>query len=160
MFLDLSGVHATRWCSTAYPKNVLGPITASTSDLEALNRPEKCSWTYLAVALHSHQTVPTRKMFLDLVRVAVGISVARYPPHRSPRAALPHEALILDEWRQSELGGKDGGHAASGSTAPPVVAFAPSSGNALWPRRIRTCRHSRVTRQRNTRRLSVLPGTA
>src|SRR5262249_8383464 len=26
-----------------------------------------------------------------LVRVAVGISVARYPPHRSPRAALPHE---------------------------------------------------------------------
>jgi hypothetical protein len=23
------------------------------------------------------------------------------PPHRSPRAALPHEALILDEWRQS-----------------------------------------------------------
>jgi hypothetical protein len=31
------------------------------------------------------------------VRVAVGISVARYPPHRSPRAALPHEALILDE---------------------------------------------------------------
>ena len=38
------------------------------------------------------------------VRVAVGISVARYPPHRSPRAALPHEALILDEWRQSELG--------------------------------------------------------
>jgi hypothetical protein len=31
--------------------------------------------------------------------VAVGISVARYPPQRSPRAALPHEALILDEWR-------------------------------------------------------------
>src|SRR5215831_18502760 len=26
-----------------------------------------------------------------LVRVAVGISVARYPPHRSPRAALLHE---------------------------------------------------------------------
>jgi hypothetical protein len=24
------------------------------------------------------------------------------PPQRSPRAALPHEALILDEWRQSE----------------------------------------------------------
>ena len=32
-----------------------------------------------------------------LVRVAVGISVARYPPHRSPRAELPHEALISDE---------------------------------------------------------------
>src|SRR5215831_2329490 len=26
-----------------------------------------------------------------LVRVAVGISVARYPPHRSPRAALLHK---------------------------------------------------------------------
>jgi hypothetical protein len=55
MFLDLSGVHATRWCSTAYPKNVLGPIRASTSDLEALTRPEECSWSYLAVALHSHR---------------------------------------------------------------------------------------------------------
>ena len=63
------------------------------------------------------------------VRVAVGISVARYPPHRSPRAVLPHEALILDEWRQSELGGKDVGRAVLGSIAPPVVAFAPSSDN-------------------------------
>src|SRR5215831_13041754 len=33
------------------------------------------------------------------------------PSHRSPRAALPHEALILDEWRQSELGGKGAGRA-------------------------------------------------
>jgi transposase InsO family protein len=63
------------------------------------------------------------------VRVAVGISVARYPPHRSPRAALPHEALILDEWRQSELGGKDVGRAELGSIAPPVGAFAPNSGS-------------------------------
>ena len=63
------------------------------------------------------------------VRVAVGISVARYPPHRSPRAALPHEALILDEWHQSELGGKDVGRAELGSIAPPVDAFSPSSNN-------------------------------
>src|SRR5215831_11816872 len=64
-----------------------------------------------------------------LVRVAVGISVARYPPHRSPRAALPHEALILDEWRQSELGGKGAGRAELGSIAPPADAFAPSLNN-------------------------------
>src|ERR1017187_9886279 len=48
MFLDLSGVHATRWCSAVCPKNVLGPIAASTSVLDALNRPKKCSWTHLA----------------------------------------------------------------------------------------------------------------
>ena len=56
MFLDLSGVHATRWCSVVYPKNDLGPIAASTSVLDALNRPEQCSWNHLAVALHPHQT--------------------------------------------------------------------------------------------------------
>src|SRR3954469_12717285 len=31
--------------------------------------------------------------------VAVGMLVSQHPPHRSPRAALPHEAPILDEWR-------------------------------------------------------------
>src|SRR3981081_3898689 len=62
------------------------------------------------------------------VRVAVGISVARYPPHRSPRAALPHE-VILDKCHQSELGGEEGLTAVLGSIAPPVVAFAPSSDN-------------------------------
>src|ERR1035437_2238280 len=61
MFLDLSGVHATRWCAGVYPKNVLGPIAASTSVLDALNRPEQCSWTHLAVALHPHQTVSNLK---------------------------------------------------------------------------------------------------
>src|SRR5215475_12732417 len=64
-----------------------------------------------------------------LVRVAVGISVARYPPHRSPQAALPHGALISDEWRQSGLEGKDVGHAELGSIAPLVVAFSPNLGN-------------------------------
>jgi hypothetical protein len=33
----------------------------------------------------------------NLLRVAVGMSVARHPPRRSPRAALPHEAPTLDE---------------------------------------------------------------
>src|SRR5579872_3105727 len=32
--------------------------------------------------------------------LAVGIPVARYPPHRSPRADFPHEALIADDWRR------------------------------------------------------------
>src|ERR1035441_5574059 len=43
--------------------------------------------------------------------VAVGTAITGRPPHRSPRAALPHEALISDEWRQSELWGMDGAHA-------------------------------------------------
>ena len=63
------------------------------------------------------------------IRVAVGTVLTNCPPLRSPRAALPHEALILDEWRQSELRGKDVGRADLGPIAPPVVAFAPSSGS-------------------------------
>src|ERR1022692_3736614 len=46
---------------SARPKNVPGPIVASTSALDALNRPKKCSWTYLAVALRPHQTAPNLK---------------------------------------------------------------------------------------------------
>src|ERR1039457_4676664 len=61
MFLDLSGVDTTRWCSGVYSKNVLGPIAASISVLDALNRPEQCSSTHLAVALRLHQTVPNLK---------------------------------------------------------------------------------------------------
>jgi len=57
--------------------------------------------------------------------VAVGMPVAQHPPHRSPRAALPHEALILDGWRQSELGDMDGEHAAAGSTDQRAYASAP-----------------------------------
>src|ERR1035437_5752301 len=48
MFLDLSGVHAPRWCSAVCSKNVLGPIAASTSVLDGLNRPKQCSWNHLA----------------------------------------------------------------------------------------------------------------
>src|SRR5438270_6192845 len=77
----------------------------------------------------SDGTIHRRTSSKPNVRVAVGISVARYPPHRSPRAVLPHEALILDEWRQSELGGKDVGRAELVSIGPPVDAFAPNSGS-------------------------------
>ena len=38
---------------------------------------------------------------LGLERVAVGTSIAARPPHRSVRAALPHTALALDAWRQT-----------------------------------------------------------
>src|SRR4029434_2222661 len=62
-----------------------------------------------------------------LIRVAVEISVARYPPHRPPQAALPHGALISDEWRQSGLEGKDVGRAELGSLAATDVAFPPIS---------------------------------
>jgi len=60
------------------------------------------------------------------VWVAVGIPVSRYPPHRSPRAALPHGALILDGWRQSERLAKGGEHAVSGATGPLAALIAPS----------------------------------
>src|SRR5271166_4451801 len=61
---------------------------------------------------------------LSSATVAVGMPVTQHPPHGSPRAALPHEALILDAWRQSELGDRDGEHAVAGATGPPVGAFA------------------------------------
>jgi putative transposase len=90
-------------------------------------------WQHRVIRRYSRNQLKGRTDLLALaeanVRVAVGISVARYPPHRSPRAVLPHEALILDEWRQSELRGKDVGRADLGPIAPPVVAFAPSSGS-------------------------------
>src|ERR1035441_7296348 len=57
--------------------------------------------------------IPIHGESIKCVWVAVGISVTRSPPQRSPRAALPHEALVLDEWRQSERWAKDGEHARS-----------------------------------------------
>src|SRR4030095_15763682 len=65
--------------------------------------------------------------------VAVGMPVARHPPHRSPRAALPHEALISDVWRQSGLGGKDEEHAAAESSGQPACASAPTSDDVSGP---------------------------
>ena len=65
--------------------------------------------------------------------VAVGMPVARHPPHRSPRAALPHEALISDEWRRSDLGDRDGEHAASESSDQQDFATSPMSDDLLAP---------------------------
>src|SRR5664280_2179585 len=48
--------------------------------------------------------------------VAVGTAITGRPPHRSPRAAFPHEAPIQDGWHQSVLGGKDGEHAVGESS--------------------------------------------
>src|SRR5665213_3454988 len=62
--------------------------------------------------------------------VAVGTAIAGRPPHRSPRAAFPHEAPILDEWRQSELWGMDGAHAVLEATDLPGAASLPNSDDA------------------------------
>src|SRR6266705_4655921 len=53
------------------------------------------------------EKLPVRIETMDVdsdesVKQAFGQILAKGPA-RSPRAALPHEALILDEWRQSEL---------------------------------------------------------
>src|SRR5579863_175629 len=69
----------------------------------------------------------------QLSLVAVWMPVTQHPPHRSPRAALPHEALILDEWRQSELGDTDEGHAVGEAIDQPVSSSAPRSGDASGP---------------------------
>src|SRR5665213_2690531 len=62
--------------------------------------------------------------------VAVGTAITGRPPHRSPRAALPHEAPISDEWRQSELWGMDGAHAVLEATDLPGAASLPNSDDA------------------------------
>src|SRR5690349_13187960 len=62
--------------------------------------------------------------------VAVGTAVARCPPHRSPRAEFPHEALILDEWRQSAARDKDGAPAVGVAIVPPIGGGGPSSAGA------------------------------
>src|ERR1041384_4960382 len=49
--------------------------------------------------------------------VAVGMPVARHPPHRSPRANCPHGAPTLDEWRRTARVEKDGVRAGPESSA-------------------------------------------
>src|SRR6516164_2862569 len=109
---------------------ILSPVYASldTSQRPAQNSGPSGSLLLSREALSS--SIPCR--FIP-AHVAVGMPVAQHPPHRSPRAALPHEALILDEWRQSELGDMDGEHAAGGSTDQPSFASAPKSGDVSGP---------------------------
>src|SRR5215831_14005181 len=58
--------------------------------------------------------------------------VVRWAPHNF-RGHISHKALILDEWRQSELADMDGEHAAVESIDQPAFAFAPTSGGAFGP---------------------------
>src|ERR1700728_1981892 len=58
---------------------------------------------------------------------AVGTAVTRCPPHGSPRAAFPHEALILDVWRQSAARDKDGALAVGVTIVLPIGGGGPSS---------------------------------
>jgi hypothetical protein len=53
--------------------------------------------------------------------VAVGMSIARHPPHRPVRALLTHTVLTLDIWRRSaqwDMGGAHESQEASGPDAP------------------------------------------
>src|ERR1019366_7825380 len=59
-------------------------------------------------------------------RVAVGIAVARSPPHRSVRADFPHTAPTLDEWRQSGHSDTDARCGRWESTGAPVGPCAPN----------------------------------
>src|SRR6516164_1397057 len=52
---------------------------------------------------------PTSVILHEFVAVAVGISVARYPPHRPVLARLTHTVPPLDGWRQSVRWDKDVG---------------------------------------------------
>src|SRR5450755_873266 len=76
----------------------IGSHVCSTLLSDPASRRRPCA----SLSLHLHQVVKrtfTFELSNMLGTLAVGISVARYPPHRSPRAELPHEAPILDVWR-------------------------------------------------------------
>lgn len=55
----------------------------------------------------------------DLVRqVAVGMSIARHPPHRPVRALLTHTVLTLDIWRRSAQWDMGGAHESQEASGP------------------------------------------
>jgi hypothetical protein len=62
------------------PKNVLGPIAASTSVLDALKRPKKYLWTYLAVALPSPNCAQPEKCSRTYPGIAPLVGHRRYIP--------------------------------------------------------------------------------
>jgi hypothetical protein len=73
----------------------IGSYACSTLLSDPASRRRPCA----SLSLHLHQVVKrtfTFELSNMLGTLAVGIPVARYPPHGSPRAALPHEALIVD----------------------------------------------------------------
>ena len=55
----------------------------------------------------------------DLVlEVAVGMSIARHPPHRPVRALLTHTVLTLDIWRRSAQWDMGGAHESQEASGP------------------------------------------
>src|ERR1022692_2801888 len=62
MFLDLFGDRSARWPQTMHTGKMFSDLSGihSKSLVESC-QPKKCSWTYLAVALRAHQTVPNLK---------------------------------------------------------------------------------------------------
>jgi hypothetical protein len=65
-------------------------------------------------------TPPKKEAGRLVVAVAVGISIARHPPHRPVRALLTHTVLTLDIWRRSaqwDMGGEHESQEASGPDA-------------------------------------------
>src|SRR5262249_51906310 len=105
----------------------IGSYVCSTLLSDPASRRRPCA----SLSLHLHQVVKrtfTFELSNMLGTLAVGISVARYPPHRSPRAGFPHEALILDEWRRSAARDEDGARAVWEPIVRLVGAFGPS-----WP---------------------------
>src|ERR1039457_7289174 len=59
--------------------------------------------------------------------VAVGMPVARHPPHRSVRALLTHTVLILDVWTQSAPPDTDAGSQLPASDVRVFPEIAPTS---------------------------------
>jgi len=64
------------------------------------------------------------------VAVAVGMPVARHPPHKTARAYFTHAASTLDNWRRSVRAGGDAEHvrgeaiwSGCGSTAPAISSL-------------------------------------
>src|SRR5262249_39822951 len=108
--MDLDFVVASplvRHCMPLIRFLFIGPYVCSTLLSDPTSRRRPCA----LLSLHLHQIVKrtfTFELSNMLGTLAVGISVARYLPHGSPRADFPHEALILDEWRRSVARDKDG----------------------------------------------------
>jgi hypothetical protein len=70
---------------------------------------------------YSRRTPPNKEADRLVVTVAVGISIARHPPHRPVRALLTHTVLTLDIWRRSaqwDMGGEHESQEANGPDAP------------------------------------------
>ena len=53
-----------------------------------------------------------------VVGVAVGMSIARHPPHRAVRALLTHTVLTLDIWRRSAQWDMGGAHESQEASGP------------------------------------------